>query len=221
MKLYQKPTPNPTLNDGYYDESGRTVYKLHTPLRASNRTTTITKFLLPGSGQSSVSRRPTSPPGHFKLDDSEPSDIRSDGTEQSSSAEAESATSLEGNESFPSLFIYVAQIDWKAVKSNVIRFVDGRELEAAKFLRKGKWGERFFTASDGVEYKWIMGHTTSELLTNTSSDESTPIAKFHRKAGLFGSKSTPAYIEIYPAGHHIADEIFLTSIYIERNRSFS
>jgi len=47
---------------------------------------------------------------------------------------------LKGNEPFPNLFIYIAQIDWKAIKGNIIRFVDGKELEAAKFLRKGKWG---------------------------------------------------------------------------------
>ncbi|THU80009.1 hypothetical protein K435DRAFT_614905, partial [Dendrothele bispora CBS 962.96] len=77
--------------------------------------------------------------------------------------------------------------------------------------------ERVFTASDGAEYKWVLGLTTLELFTNTSP--TTPAAKFHRrKLGIFTPKAVRTHLEIYPAGHHIADEIFLTFIYVKRSR---
>ncbi|THU76635.1 hypothetical protein K435DRAFT_704446, partial [Dendrothele bispora CBS 962.96] len=74
---------------------------------------------------------------------------------------------------------------------------------------------RVFTASDGAEYKWVLGLTTSELFINTSP--TTLIAKFHHpKSGVLNPNRVWAHLEIYPAGQHITDEIFLTFIYVEQ-----
>ncbi|KAK7442480.1 hypothetical protein VKT23_016077 [Stygiomarasmius scandens] len=117
-------------------------------------------------------------------------------------------------------FEYIAQIDWKFFKSSKFRFGDGKEVLAKDFFRKESWGcygrHRVFTASDGVEYKWILGAWVPSLRTNDA--DKTPVAYFHRrKLGIF-SKSEPAYLEIYPAGEHMVNEIVTTFVYIEKIR---
>ncbi|KAF5367070.1 hypothetical protein D9758_003931 [Tetrapyrgos nigripes] len=92
--------------------------------------------------------------------------------------------------------------------------------------------ERVFTASDGIEYKWIMGLTSSELFKNDDSKE--PVATFHSSSSKLGNgignwfKSKPtsksqnqntSYLEIHPEGRHIPGEILLTFIYIEQERT--
>ncbi|THU79388.1 hypothetical protein K435DRAFT_697847, partial [Dendrothele bispora CBS 962.96] len=73
-----------------------------------------------------------------------------------------------------------------------------------------------FKASDGVEYKWVLGAWVPSLRTNDAMK--TPVATFHRrKYGIF-SKSEPAYLEIHPAGEHMLDELFITFIFVERIR---
>jgi len=58
-----------------------------------------------------------------------------------------------------------------------------------------------------------------KLVKNNSAK--TPVAKFHRRNFGFWSKSkkSPAYLEIFPEGEHMVDEIFSTFIYIEKIRS--
>ncbi|THU80433.1 hypothetical protein K435DRAFT_695707, partial [Dendrothele bispora CBS 962.96] len=74
---------------------------------------------------------------------------------------------------------------------------------------------RVFTASDGAEYKWVLGLTTLELFIITSP--ATLIAKFHhQKSGVLNPNRVWAHLEIYPAGQHITNEIFLTFIYVEQ-----
>ncbi|KAF5345048.1 hypothetical protein D9758_010441 [Tetrapyrgos nigripes] len=118
-------------------------------------------------------------------------------------------------------FKYIAQIDWRRVRSTKFRFGDGKEVLSKDFFRRESWGwygrHRVFKAlSDGAEYKWILGAWVPSLRTNDASK--TPIAQFHRRRlGLF-SKKAPAYLEIYPQGEHMVDEIFTTFIYIEKIR---
>ncbi|KAK7461959.1 hypothetical protein VKT23_008392 [Stygiomarasmius scandens] len=206
MKLYQKNrTSKPILNNTYYDDSGRMVYKVYT----SDRTTTILKYL-PNSPEFNDIDSTT----RIKCDDDNAEEENSD--EKTLIADDEEPESKwqgthgglgDEDEDGALSFIYLAQIDWKASRDHVIRFGDGRQVEATKFLKRDKWRERTFTASDGVEYKWIMGLTTSEA------------TKYHsRKLGLFTSKPTAAHLEISPSDSHNADDIFTTFIYVERIR---
>jgi len=45
----------------------------------------------------------------------------------------------DGDEDGALSFIYLAQIDWKVSRDHVIRFGDGRQVEATKFLKRDKW----------------------------------------------------------------------------------
>ncbi|THU76699.1 hypothetical protein K435DRAFT_878827 [Dendrothele bispora CBS 962.96] len=57
--------------------------------------------------------------------------------------------------------------------------------------------------------------TYIQLFTSTSP--TTPVTKLHRrKLGIFTPKAVRTHLEIYPAGHHIADEIFF--IYVKQSR---
>ncbi|THV01016.1 hypothetical protein K435DRAFT_656014 [Dendrothele bispora CBS 962.96] len=228
MKLYQKKqAAKAVLNNTYYDDSGRIVYKVHTPVQFHNHTTTIAKFLSPdsssnsGSSQTPAAHGPSTsptPPEHFKFDDVDEleSGIKRHVTDEED-ADNEMDDGFQAKGEIPNVFVYLAQIDWRVKKGNVFRFGDGKEVAATKFLRKDKWRERVFTASDGAEYKWVLGLTTSELFINTSP--ATPIAKFHgRKSGILNPNRVRAHLEIYPAGQHIADEIFLTFVYVEKIR---
>ncbi|KIK64375.1 hypothetical protein GYMLUDRAFT_240926 [Collybiopsis luxurians FD-317 M1] len=59
-------------------------------------------------------------------------------------------------------FIYLVQIDWKAIKSSKMRFgngrFSGREIEVKQYIQKGSWGlygqPSTFTGEDGKDYKW-------------------------------------------------------------------
>ncbi|KAK7442479.1 hypothetical protein VKT23_016076 [Stygiomarasmius scandens] len=269
MKLYQNEVHyNSILNNTYTDDSGRVIYKVHTP-NLIGGTTTISKVHHPtdpeAADSSSISRAAAAVEYPQRLDTdsvsdeeyematidaanegSNPStsDLRlrgrrdSGGSESRVSIEVDDETLIdtspdtglqspgtpnqqEGSSdarSFP--FEYIAQIDWKIFKGAKFRLGDGKEVLSKDFFRKDSWGRygrhQVFTASDGVEYKWILGTRVPSLRTNDA--DKTPVACFHRrKLGIF-SKSEPAYLEIYPAGEHLVNEIFITFIYIERTR---
>jgi hypothetical protein len=56
-----------------------------------------------------------------------------------------------------------------------------------------------------------------QLVTNDPSK--TTIAKFHRiKLGIFNKTKERAYLDVFPEGEHMVDEIFTTFIYIEKLR---
>ncbi|KAJ4475528.1 hypothetical protein J3R30DRAFT_3706059 [Lentinula aciculospora] len=120
-------------------------------------------------------------------------------------------------------FEYIAQIDWKMIKSTKIRFAtgqrSGKEIHVKDLFRRQGWGawgrHHIFTGEDGKEYKWRMVRNHSEMVSNDSSK--TLIAKSHAKM-LFHSKQNPPRLEIFPTGLHMVDEIFVTFCYIERMR---
>ncbi|KAK7436906.1 hypothetical protein VKT23_018926 [Stygiomarasmius scandens] len=255
MKFFQKGSGlSPILNNTYYDESGRVVYKVHTPNLFINSTTTVIKFLSsseePNQDLTSTIIESNSEPDKAFISDEE-HELPLRGGVGANEASG-SRVSLVGDEEplvdqpartpdaetqLPSLeltepsgsdadndhFVYIAQIDWKRVKSSRLRFGDGKEVLAKEFFRKETWGpygrHRVFRASDGIEYKWIMGSYTPKLVKNNSAK--TPVAKFHRRNFGFWSKSkkSPPYLEIFPEGEHMVDEIFSTFIYIEKIRS--
>ncbi|KAJ8082619.1 hypothetical protein PM082_008474 [Marasmius tenuissimus] len=99
---------------------------------------------------------------------------------------------------------------------------------AKDFYRKEGWGpygrHRVFTAKDGKEYKWLQHSFHSELDSFlmydgsieykliTNDGNKTTLAKSVRKSfGLIG-KAHPGYLEIFPSGEHMVEEIFVTFI---------
>ncbi|KAG7086972.1 hypothetical protein E1B28_002888 [Marasmius oreades] len=254
MKLYQATSWrwSAMTNNTYYDDNNRIVYKVHTPFKFTNRTTTITKTR--ESEREHISNQAANP---VASDRYEPGEEYDDHTDSSRSkrhkADTKSATSsidvdekrvsdwaedvvdadesTPGNESVngaasssslgsssPRIFEYLAQIDWRVFASSKFRLGDGAEIEAKAFFRKEGWGpygrHRVFTAKDGREYKWYLRLWYSELAVN--NEGKTPVAKFNHKS--IRGKRPSGYLEIFPAGEHMVDELFTTFIYIEKLR---
>ncbi|KAF5367992.1 hypothetical protein D9758_004402 [Tetrapyrgos nigripes] len=243
MKLYLKDNNfYPILSNTYYDDSGKIVYKVHTPkhMGGTTGTTTITKVLSSPEDYSpafmprrrDTTTEPSAQPANspdsdignqeFAIGDEDPETLVDFPVSDANSGPGPTPPSPSSDPSYR--FEYIAQIDWSVVKSARFRFGDGegKQVLATEFFRKGKFGargrDRLFTASDGVEYKWILGTRVPELVTNDPSK--TSIAKLHRvMGGIFNkSKESRSYLEVYPEGEHIVDEIFTTFIYIEKVR---
>ncbi|KIK64383.1 hypothetical protein GYMLUDRAFT_39930 [Collybiopsis luxurians FD-317 M1] len=117
-------------------------------------------------------------------------------------------------------FEYIAQIDWRVFRSSKIRFSKGRfsgqEVLVSELFRKEGWGwlgrHRVFRGEDGKEYKWRLRNTHCELTLKDANN--TPVATYHPE--LF-SRRKP-YLEIFPEGQHMMDELFATFTYIEHLR---
>lgn len=232
-------------NNTWYDEDRRPAYKVITPFKLSNRTSTIVKFLSdktegvnegqnpfeegvlaqPGEQTSPARIWRTSSGGQSTTGSIDP-DKRSNGKAINNAEEPEELhASSPGSFSrdIGSKFIYLAQIDWRVFTSSKFRFGDGLEVMARDFYRKEGWGpygrHRVFTAKDGREYKWLQHSFHSELITNDGNK--TVLAKSAQKTfGLIG-KGHPGYLEIFPPGEHMVDEIFVTFIYVEKLRKDS
>ncbi|KAF8888278.1 hypothetical protein BD779DRAFT_1440034 [Infundibulicybe gibba] len=112
-------------------------------------------------------------------------------------------------------FAHLAQVEWRVVGPSTIR-QGGEEIETKTFFRRGGWlgRNRIFTAPDGKEYRWKLGHRTSTLVTNDA--EKKRVARFHPKHYIINPR--PASFEIYPGGEDIMDTIFITFIYVEKIR---
>uniref|UniRef100_A0A0W0G3P3 DUF6593 domain-containing protein n=1 Tax=Moniliophthora roreri TaxID=221103 RepID=A0A0W0G3P3_MONRR len=243
MKFYQATWGYSAMtNNTYYDDEHRTVYKVNTPFKITNRTSTIIKMLdpqpevaPPNSGQENVNlvdlgsgeegqssglrrRRSSAKSATSSID---PDQRNGDWEEDSSMPEMPAGGEPSfGGPRYGQTFEYLAQIDWRFFTSSKFRFGDGMEVMSKDFFRKEGWGpygrHRVFTAKDGKEYKWLLGWWESELILNDGSK--TQVAKFNRKSfGVIG-KASPAYLEIFPPGEHMVDEIFVTFVYIEKLR---
>ncbi|KAK7040293.1 hypothetical protein VNI00_009761 [Paramarasmius palmivorus] len=234
MRLYQtKWGISAMTNNTYYDDNGHVVYKVDTPFKMSNRTSTITK-VLPSAAASVIVDVPADKLAGAEdeaeqdnliemQDDTSSIDLEKKTDWEEDNADAETLVNEPGSSALASLssgFEYLAQIDWKFFASSKFRFGNGSEIQTKEFFRKEGWGpygrHRVFKAKDGKEYKWNLGLVRSELFMKDAAK--TPVAKFHRKCIRMFGKSVPAYLEIFPAGEHMADEIFVTFIYIEKLR---
>ncbi|KAK0475747.1 hypothetical protein IW261DRAFT_455137 [Armillaria novae-zelandiae] len=203
MNFYQTGTG--LLDNSYANEAGQVIYKVSTPNKYTDRVTTIS---------------------HIIPSDREPP--------------REEDTDLGGAQSeevdFRDRFAILGVIDWKVKTSSIMRY-KGKEIKASDYLKKKGWGwytkNRVFEGPDGKEYTWKMTSTSKvsrynhviyhtdtgiKLFRNDGSD--TPIAKWHiRNRGLFNpAKAKPAYLEIFPEGEHMVDDIFFTFIYVEKIR---
>ncbi|KAE9405830.1 hypothetical protein BT96DRAFT_988075 [Gymnopus androsaceus JB14] len=238
----------PILENTYLDVGGQTIYRVHTPFAPTpNRTTTISKTLYgspigidhPPLSPSTIRRvlpkddnaaNLASGSQRESVDDSGLEIEPNASGEASNTAGHEATNPLATRKSRPTLdregtnFTYLAQIDWRVFKSSKIRFGEGqysyagREVHVKDLFKKQGWGwwgrHRVFTGEDGNEYRWRLGRTRPELTLNDALK--TPIATFHNQR-LF-SRQGCAYLEIFPQGQHMVDEIFVTFIYIERIR---
>ncbi|KIK64381.1 hypothetical protein GYMLUDRAFT_161037 [Collybiopsis luxurians FD-317 M1] len=215
------------LNNTYCDDHGKAVYKVHTPF-ALRGTTTISKAL---DYQPTVSPSPPSASHPSQAgDDDDVASLDSgsrrrslsihDSEEQPRETNPHADIGEAGADSSSQNFEYTAQIDWRIIRSPRIRFANGRysgqEVLASDMFRKEGWGwwgrHRVFTGEDGKEYKWRLRSTYCELSINDTGK--TPVAKYHAKAF---SKDKP-FLEIFPEGLHMLDEIFVTFMYVEQLR---
>ncbi|EEB95319.1 hypothetical protein MPER_05725 [Moniliophthora perniciosa FA553] len=233
MKLYQtKWGISAMTNNTYYNDQGHVVYKVDTPFKMSNRTSTITK-ILPSAASSITVNVPISKLAAEEEEDGDnlmdvqpdDGDTSSIDLEKKTDREEDTETLVDeagssGLVNLSSGFEYLAQIDWRFFASSRFRFGNGGEITAKEIFKKEGWGpygrHRVFTAKDGKEYRWNLGLVRSELFLKDSAK--TPVAKFNRKSFRVVGKSRPAYLEIFPAGEHMVDEIFVTFIYIEKLR---
>ncbi|KAF9269828.1 hypothetical protein L218DRAFT_292011 [Marasmius fiardii PR-910] len=231
-------------NNTWYDEDHRAVYKIHTPFKFANRTSTIIKLLGQDieenpfaeelgdaeaqiEGASSSEMKPTcrdSSGARSTTSSIDPDKINNGKWEEDVVVEPEPLALSPGSfsryhQAAGDRFIYLAQIDWQVFASSKIRFGDGQEVLTQEFFRKVGWGpygrHRVFTGKDGKEYKWLLLWFHSELVTN--DEKKTVVAKFAQKS-FFVKKSSPGLLEIFPPGEHMVDEIFTTFIYIEKLR---
>ncbi|KAK1229414.1 hypothetical protein PQX77_007534 [Marasmius sp. AFHP31] len=268
MKFYQEKWAMSTMtNNTWYDEDRRPIYKVNTPFKFSNRTSTIVKFLTdsdetPGPGMNGEGQEnpledvlahhsyEQTPPDHTRRNSSgaqsaagsiDPDKFHdgklaedADGVEEPLALSPGSFSRERGSK-----FIYLAEIDWRRFTSSKFRFGDGLEVMARNFYRKEGWGpygrHRVFTAKDGKEYKWLQHSFHSEVRPTlalklnsllivlidkliTNDQNKTTLAKSAQKSfGLIG-KAHPGYLEIFPSGEHMVDEIFVTFIYVEKLR---
>ncbi|KAL0577675.1 hypothetical protein V5O48_004323 [Marasmius crinis-equi] len=256
MKLYQEAQwrYNAVINNTYYADDNRVVYKTHTPFKMSNRTTTVTKVREADRERAVVNVRPdtsrkdtdvsveeydlvelhanssglrrrksnASMASSSSIDPDKKDAPDWDEEDAQTLVAGSSTTALSDPPFSPSIFEYIAQIDWCVFASSRLRFGDGGQVEAKEFFRKegcGPYGRhRIFTGRDGREYKWYLRWWYSELVRN--NEAKTPVAIFHPKSfkSLFTKNCVPAHLEIFPDGEHMVDEIFTTFVYIEKLR---
>jgi hypothetical protein len=66
-----------------------------------------------------------------------------------------------------------------------------------------------------VDFLFRSVDTSFQLVLNDGSSPAVDVARYNRK--LLTAKDS--YLEIFPAGEHMVDEILVTFIYIERLRT--
>ncbi|KAG5637027.1 hypothetical protein H0H81_006062 [Sphagnurus paluster] len=117
------------------------------------------------------------------------------------------------------IFGHLAQIEWKSFRSSVLRF-RGCEMATRSFFKRHSWGlrgsDRLFAAPDGCKYRWCLDTAAPELRAH--DEKQTLVARFHPGGNnCFFSAKSP-FLEILPAGEHIADLILVSFVYIEKLR---
>ncbi|KAJ7207876.1 hypothetical protein GGX14DRAFT_114283 [Mycena pura] len=168
-----------TINATYRNsETGSVLYKVKTPIKVHNLTTTITSRIY-------------DIPRH---------------------SEPESPGAQDADERFG----FLAEISWHFGGHTEIKY-GGRDIDPSMFFRterKGWRREYIFTAQDDKEYRWSMRPNTSRLKVNDTA--ATLVAEYRaRSVGLRTPKSE-AVLEIFPDFEHLADDIMMTFIRVEK-----
>ncbi|KAF9269827.1 hypothetical protein L218DRAFT_953462, partial [Marasmius fiardii PR-910] len=235
MKFFQAKygTTGGMTNNTWYDEDHRAVYKVHTPFKFANRTTTIIKLLghkvevnpfgeesddAEGQIQGGSSTGKTSPPTRHESSGAPntPSSVDPDKINDGNWEVDELVGSQPPGASPDGLrhhhqavgdnFIYLAQIDWHVLASSKLRLGDGLEVSARNFFRKEDWGPY-------TKHRVFTGKDGKEykwLLKSfhseliTNNENKTIVAKFTQKI-LFGKNKSPGFLEIFPPGEHMID----------------
>ncbi|KAL0947777.1 hypothetical protein HGRIS_013852 [Hohenbuehelia grisea] len=199
---------NSALNTTLVDDSGDERYTVATPWRWSRRTTTISKTVwVPERSVEKDScvtfSEPPTLPDSPASEESRPS---------LSTLLSSSFLSPKSSE--------LAQIQWHCISNSRLKLAGCIECDLREYLvRSGLLGRlRTFTASDGQSYQWSMGVRAPVLYRN--DHDRVPVARFHGKRfGVPGiCKPRDAFLEILPAGEHIADSVVMTFVYIEKRR---
>ncbi|KAF5370532.1 hypothetical protein D9757_010141 [Collybiopsis confluens] len=232
LKLYQqKYKRDDNLNDNFVDSNGQPVYKVHTPF-AIHRITTISKT---SHYRPTVSSLSTPSAQGASDEEAEADDVASLDSQRRGRTLSLEERRPRGEEELPTPgqdettqshldnFEYVAQIDWRIVKTAKMRFANGRysgqDVKVSDMFRKEGWGcwgrHRVFTAEDGKEYKWRMKGSYSELILNDGSK------KIIAASRPWKFSMRKPHFEIFPEGLHMIDEIFVTFIFVEELRKTS
>ncbi|KAF7369239.1 hypothetical protein MVEN_00251600 [Mycena venus] len=116
-------------------------------------------------------------------------------------------------------FGFLAQIHWRVVGPTIIQFGD-RELDSRTFFRNTGFGlfgwEPKFTALNGREYRWRKKINRTTLEVNGAPTRL--VAEYKGKSmGIIGEARKPS-LEIFPPFEHMADEIIVAFIYVEKTR---
>ncbi|KAF9009723.1 hypothetical protein BDQ17DRAFT_1348727 [Cyathus striatus] len=115
----------------------------------------------------------------------------------------------------------LAKLKFPMFKSARIQF-KGSSIDPTKLFSQQGWSwfgkTHIFIAPDGRQYKWSLGRRAPQLSLNDATQA--PVARFRpsRKGFLCFGKETPGILQIYPAGMHIIDLVFMTFIYVEKIR---
>lgn len=146
LNFYQRHRNlEPILKNDFYDDQGQTVYKVHTPA-GLNRTTTISKALNDNSLTDTVGHDASA----TSLDEGLQVAVNEESVDDSTGLNTNSESSAPTSPTPGMLpeahtnFVYIAQIDWRVIKSTKIRFGDGRysgrEVLAKDFFKKQQLG---------------------------------------------------------------------------------
>jgi len=114
-------------------------------------------------------------------------------------------------------FAHLAQIEWHGPTTSIFRYQGNESFTKDFFKHEGKTGRRrYFTASDGVSYMWILSKHMATLELNDATK--TLVARSHRRRlGLLG-KPRKAYIEISSEGEHVLDDVVVSWVFAETRR---
>ncbi|KAF5379133.1 hypothetical protein D9615_005855 [Tricholomella constricta] len=176
----------------YHDANGQAIYKVRTSSQVFGRTTTVSRIL---------------------------------------------RNEILYDHSMRDIFGHLAQIEWKSFRSSILRFY-GREMRTRSFFKKQGWGwhgcDRVFAAPDGREYRWKLGTAAPEagildltlyLMANpylsqlrSHNEKQTLVARFNPGGNSCFFSARSPFLEILPAGEHIADAIVVSFVYIEKLR---
>lgn len=137
MNLYHASAKTSSiLNNTWSHSSGQVIYKVHTPSKLNR----ITKIYRVAPSSPSGSRTALS--NLLSSSDVQP-DLREwksrDSVHPEEHSLVESDDASENELDFRDNFVMLGEIDWKLVKSTVLKW-DGREVLSSTFFRKEGWG---------------------------------------------------------------------------------